>query len=79
MSALENLLPAQLAQLMLETGALADETRVIPILDNLRTPADLTKFFATLNNVAPVTSRIVLQSFCTQVLQLLESTPTDVW
>ncbi|XP_009893169.1 PREDICTED: uncharacterized protein LOC104295156 [Charadrius vociferus] len=52
MSALGKLSPAQLAQLMLETGALADETSVITIMDNLGTPSDLAKFFATLNDMA---------------------------
>ena len=79
MSALEKLSPAQLAQLTLETGALADETSVITIMDNLHTPSDLAKFFATLNDVASVTSLIVLQSSSTQTLQLLESMPADVW
>ncbi|KAM6077808.1 uncharacterized protein LJ206_008263 [Theristicus caerulescens] len=54
MSALEKLSPAQLAQLTLETGALADETSVITIMDNLHTPSDLAKFFATLNDMASV-------------------------
>lgn len=78
MSALGKLSPAQLAQLTLETGALADETSMITIMDNLGTPSDLAKFFATLNNMASVTSLIVLQSFSTQTLQLLESMPADV-
>lgn len=69
MSALEKLSPAQLAQLTLETGALADETNMMIIMDNLDTPADLAKFFATLNNIASVTSLIALQSFSTQTLQ----------
>lgn len=78
MSALEKLSPVQLAQLTLETGALADETSVITIMDNLRTPSDLAKFFAMLNDVASVTSLIVLQSFFAQRPQLVESMPADV-
>ncbi|KAM6379394.1 uncharacterized protein J5M81_010746 [Pluvialis apricaria] len=54
MSALGKLSPAQLAQLTLETGALADETSMITIMDNLGTPSDLAKFFATLNDMASV-------------------------
>lgn len=78
MSALEKLSPAQLAQLTLETGALADEISVISIMDNLCTPSDLAEFFATLNNIASVTSLTGLQSSPTHTLQPLESTPAEL-
>jgi len=79
MSALDKLSPAQLAQLTLETGALADETSIITIMDNLHTPSDLAKFFATLNDMAPVTSLTVLQSSSTQMMQLIEPMLVGVW
>ncbi|KAG6927455.1 hypothetical protein G0U57_009826, partial [Chelydra serpentina] len=52
LSAVSELSPEQLAQLTTATGALADETIVIKIMDNLNTLSDLAKFFDTLNAIA---------------------------
>ncbi|XP_039348949.1 uncharacterized protein LOC120373936 isoform X2 [Mauremys reevesii] len=52
LSAVSELSPEQLAQLTTATGALADQTIVIKIMNNLNTSSDLAKFFDTLNAIA---------------------------
>ncbi|CAM4518559.1 unnamed protein product [Lepidochelys kempii] len=52
LSAVSELSPEQLAQLTMATGALADETIVIKIMNNLNTSSDLAKFFDALNAIA---------------------------
>ncbi|EMP36896.1 Cytosolic Fe-S cluster assembly factor NARFL [Chelonia mydas] len=54
LSAVSELSPEQLAQLTMATGALADETIVIKIMNNLNTSSDLAKFFDALNAIASV-------------------------